>query len=572
MIDIGALGQGGVIKDTPKYDSPPNMFTDVMDMDFEMAGVTPAVEEQGVFPEMQGVPFLLDFVSGASGALYPVYLTANKAYYINAGVHQEITREEGAGGLYSATPVFRWNGGFFHGAMVWTNGFDVPQAWDPGKPEEPLINLPAWPESIRVRLIRPFLNFLVGLGYNNGTGLFDSQTLIWSDISDPGLLPPNWDITDPASRAGAFSLTATSDPIVEAEILGNELFIYKADSVWSMRFVGGNQVMSFSPRFTDRGVLAPKCVVAYGASHFVVGKNGFYLHNGSSVKDIGQGIIADFFYADVNNEAVSACFALHEEARNRIWVFYPSGTSQYADKVLIWSYKTDTWTFRKVQQAICGARGKMASYGTSGTWDSYGEDWASDLGLWSSDDSVWSTSAQWDLLPASLTWDDISVAGTQKSIHYCSNVISGNLVHDPLTNTMTDGLVTYIGSNPFAPIWYVPKDGPRRQGYAERINLCVIEKDALGNFTVNRAVYKHLTEMYPEVLNNPVEFRVGIQAFPNAPVDWGEWELFSPEVDIKLDPNITEKFLAIAFRGQANNAGPWVLSGIALNIQQQGRY
>lgn len=572
MIDIGALGEGGVIKDTPKYDSPPNMFTEVIDMDFEISGVTPAVEEQGVFPDMLGVPFLLDFVNGASGTVYPVYLTDKKAFYINAGVHIDITRDEVGGGEFSASPIARWNGGFFHGAMVWTNGNDAPQTWNPGVPEQPLKDLEAWPDSLRVGLIRPFLNFLVGLGYNNGTGFFDRQTLIWSDVADPGLLPPNWDITDPASRAGVYSLTATSDPIIEAEVLGNELFIYKADSVWSMRFVGGTQVMSFSPRFSDRGVLAPKCVVAYGASHFVVGKNGFYIHNGSSVKDIGIGLITDFFYADVNNEVVHACFALHEEARNRIWIFYPSGTNKFADKVLIWSYRTDTWTFRNVQQAVCGARGKMGSYGTSGTWDSYGEDWASDLGLWGSDDSVWSTSASWDLLPPSLTWDDISVTGTQKSIHYCSNLVPGSTVYDPLTNKTTDGLVTYIGSNPYPPIWYVPKDGGRRRGYAERTNLCVIEKDSTGAYTVDRAVYKHLTELYPEVLNNPVEFRVGTQQFPNGPVTWDDWALFSPDVDIKLDPNITEKFLAIAFRGQANNAGPWVLSGIALNIQQQGIY
>lgn len=572
MIDIGALGQGGVIKDTPKYDSPPHMVTDVMDMDFELEGVTPAVEEQAVFSDMKGTPLLLDFVNGASGSIYPVYLTEKKAFYINASVHHEITRSSDAGGDYSATPLFKWNGGFFHGEMVWTNGMDIPQAWNPSKPDEPLVNLPGWPEALRVRVMKPFLNFLVGLGYNNGAGAFDSQTLIWSDIADPGLLPPNWDVTNPASRAGTFSLTATSDPIIDAEVLGNELFIYKADSIWSMRFVGGNQVMSFSPRFTDRGVLAPHCVVPYGARHFVVGKNGFYIHNGNSEQDLGLGLVTDFFYSDLNQNNIAGCFALHEEARNRIWIFYPSIGSTYADKALIWSYRTDTWTFRRVQQAVCGARGKMDSYGTSGIWDSYGEAWSDDVGKWNSDTSVWSVSSSWDTLPSILTWDDVSVAGTQKSIHYCSFVDQTAVHYDSNTNTSTDGVVSYPGANTFAPIWYIPKDGVRRQGYAERLNLCVIEKDNTGGYTVDRTVYKHLTEIYPEVLYDNIEFRVGTQQFPNGPVTWEDWVLFSPDTDIKLDPNITEKFLAIAYRGTSKTTGPWILSGISLNVQKQGRY
>lgn len=571
MIDIGVLGQGGVIKDTPKYDSPPNLFTEVIDMDFELEGVTPAVEEEAVFSDMQGIPFLLDFVQGASGALYPVYLTADKAFYINSGIHKEITRNTPDGG-YNAIPLFKWNGGFFHGEMVWTDGVDVPQAWNPATPEVPLVNLPNWPENLRVRLIRPFLNFLVGLGYNNGTGFFDSQTVIWSDVADPGTLPPNWDITDPASRAGAFSLTSTSDGILEAEVLGNELFIYKADSVWSMRFVGGTQVMSFSPRFSDRGVLASNCVAAYGSNHFVVGKTGIYLHNGASTKDLGLGLINDFFYADLNGEALHNCFVIHEEAKNRIWIFYPALGSDYANKALIWSYRTNTWTFRNVQQAICGTKGKMNSYGTSGTWDSYGSTWADDVGKWSTDSFVWSTNSTWDSLPTSLIWDEVLASGTQRTIHYCSFVNSDSLVYDPDLNQSTDGLISYPGSNPFAPIWYIPKEGARRQGYAERTNLCVIEKDSSGAFTVDRTVYKHLTELYPEVLNDDVEFRVGTQAFPDGPVDWSEWVVFSPDVDIKLDPNVTEKFLAIAFRGTKSLTGPWVLSGYSLNLQKQGRY
>jgi hypothetical protein len=572
MIDIGQLNEGGIVKDTPRFDLPPKFFTDGIDIDFEVNGVAPAVEEQPVFAGMRGNPLLLDFVDGGSGSVYPVYLTETDGYVISSGIHLSITRSNAEGGKYAVSPIFKWNGGFFHGVMVWTNGLDIPQTWSPFDPDTPMRNLSNWPFKLRVKLIRPFLNFLVGLSYSAGDGAFDEQTIIWSNIADPGRLPADWNITDPASRAGAYSLTATSDPILEAQDLGNEFYIYKASSVWVMRNIGGTLVMGFSPKFSDRGILAPRCLASFNSSHFVVDKGGFYLHNGTSLKDVGEGRIKEFFYADLNPAKPEEVFVQHEEAKNRIWIFYPSGKSVYADKALIWNYKYDTWTFRQVQQASCGAKGLLSSYGTSGTWDSYGDDWETDPGSWESDPSVWTTGNSWDSLPEALTWDDQAITGTQRSIHYCSHVNLENVIYTPSTGTSTDGVLTWNGDSLYPPIWYIPRDGVRRQGYVERLNLSVAEQDAMGAYSIDRSVFKHLTELYPEVLQTSIEIRVGTQSVHNGVVTWGDWVLFDPEKENKIDPNVTEKFLAVAFRGVSVSPNKWVLAGYSLNVNKQGRY
>lgn len=572
MIDIGDLNTGGVIKDAPRYDLPPKFFTEVNDVDFEVMGAVPAVEEQPVFADVKGNPLLLDFVNGTSGTVYPVYLTATDGYVISSGVHIKITRLDDDGGQYQVNPYFKWNGGFFHGVMVWTDGLDIPQTWSPFTPDEPMQNLTNWPTGLRVRLIRPFLNYLVGLSYSTGNGAFGEQTVIWSNIADPGTLPPDWNITDPASRAGAYSLTATSDPIIEAHELNSELYIYKANSVWVMRYVGGTLVMGFSPKFSDRGILAPRCLASFNSSHFVIDKSGFYLHNGTSARDIGEGEVVDFFYKDLNSLRPEAVFVQHEEAKNRIWIFYPSGTSEYADKVLIWNYKLNTWTFRTVQQAACAARGLMSSYGTSGTWDSYGDDWQADNNTWSSDFSTWSVSNSWDELPNDLTWDEQAITGTQRSLHYCSFIDTASRSYNPSTGVSTDGKVSWSGDSTYPPIWYIPKDGIRRAGYLERLNLSVTERDSTGAYSVDRTVFKHLTELYPEVIDYPIEIRVGTQEVHNGTVTWESWVLFDPAVDIKLDPNVTEKFLAVAFRGVPSFPFKWVLSGYSMNVNKMGRY
>lgn len=572
LISISKLDQGGVNKDLPRYDLPPSVFTEADNVDFEDGGVVPAVEEVGVFSGVLGTPLHLEFVDGTGDSVHPVYLTTDKGYVIFSNQHKEITRNSDDGGRYSAGLFHKWNGGFFHGHMVWTNGLDVPQVWDPSSPETPMKNLPNWPSSIRVGLIRPFLNFLVGFNYTNQTGEKSAQVVIWSDITDPGSLPPNWDVTSPTSKAGVFSLTASSEEILEAQELNGMMYIYKKTSIWTMRNVGGTFVMNFSPSFQNRGVLAPRCVLPLAGEHFCVDRLGFYVHNGSTIRDVGNSVILDHFFQTLNDVALYSVFLIHEEAKQRIWIFYPTGTNRFADKALIWNYQKNTWTFRDVQQAICGAPAAMDSYGSTGVWDQYNEAWEDNSLAWETNPSLWLTQTTWDSIPTNVFWDDLPAKRAQRSLHYASNVDSATVTFDPITGLSTDGKITWIGSSAYPPLWYIPKDGKRRQGYLERANLSVTEQDSLGAFSVDRTVYKHLVELYPEVESFPVEIRWGIQEKANAPVQWEGWQLFSPDVDIKLDPNITEKFLALAFRGVDGSPYKWKLSGYSLTLHVAGRY
>lgn len=571
LIEIGQLGSGGLILDRPSFDLPSHFFTNGYDIDFDHRGVIPSVKEIGVFSALQGNPLYVELANGVREAVYPVYLTATSGFVILGTEHINITRPVGDGGGYHASLTDIWNGGFFHGYYVWTNGVDVPQTWTPKDPTTPMTNLLNWPSQWRVSVIRPFLNFLIGLSFNNGTGFYDEQTIVWSDICDPGTLPNTWEIL-PTTRAGIYSLTATSDRILTAEQLGSELFIYKEDSVWAMRFVGGTGVFAFDTRFNDRGLLNQRCVLQVGRMHFCIDKNMFYTHNGTSVTPVGLGEVCDFFYADLNHSAKDSVFIQHEEIKRRVWIFYPSANNEYADRVLIWDYVKGTWTFRRVAEALCAAKGFMDSYGSLGSYDDFSEIWANDSQTWDSDPLSWGTVLSYDALSLSVTYEDQAVSGVERSIHYASFVDPSQVIYDPLLNKSTYKDVSWIGDSPYPPLYYVADRGPRKEGYIERKNLAIIGRDEQGAPTVNRSIIKHLTELWPEVTAGSLEVRVGTQAFFESEVVWEDWVLFDPSIDIKLDPNISEKFLAIAFRSIPLSTNAWQLSGYGLSLSLAGRY
>lgn len=571
LIEIGQLGSGGLILDRPRFDLPAHFFTDGYDVDFDYQGVTPAVKEIGVFSSLQGTPLYIELANGLQGAVYPVYLTATAGYVILGAEHTPITRSAIQGGPYNANLINIWNGGYFHGYYVWTNGADVPQTWTPKDPSVPMSNLVNWPANWRVATIRPFLNFLVGLSFNNGQGFYDEQTVVWSDLCDPGTLPKTWEVL-PTSRAGIYSLTATSDRILTAEQLGNELFIYKEDSIWTMRFVGGTGVFAFDTRFNDRGLLNPRSVVQIGRMHFCIDKNMFYTHNGTSVTPVGLGEVCDFFYGDLNQSAKESVFVQHEEVKRRIWIFYPSGNEQYANKVIIWDYAKGTWTFRRVAEVICATKGFMETYGSLGTYDGFSEIWANDTQAWDSDTLSWDSILTYDSLPLSVTYDDQAVAGVERSIHYASYVDPTQVTYNSASNTSSYKDVSWIGNDNYPPLFYVPDKGLRKAGYIERRNLAIIGRDDQGMPTVDRSLIKHMTELWPEITMGRVEIRVGTQPYFEGEVSWEDWVLFDPNTDIKIDPNISEKFIAVAFRTPTNLTDGWRLAGYSMSISAAGRY
>lgn len=568
MIEIGRLDSGGVNKDTPYFRLAPNEFNDVLNVDFENEGVVPSVKEQGAFPGVEGNPVHMEEVEGAGGLFNFVYFTEDRAFSWAGGAFHEITNVEGMG---VATEANRWNGGFYHGWWIWTNGDDVPQKWNPHIPTNPMQDLDNWPPGVLVRFIVPYLNFLVGLSYTSVDAGFSKQTVLWSDQADPGTLP-NWDITDPTSKAGVFSLTADSDPIEGAFELRGELFIYKRSSIWSMRYVGGTFVMSFAPRFRERGVLNSRCVVPLEGAHFCVDRAGFYIHNGVSIKSVGEGKVWDFFSDQFSVETLSSVFLEYEEAKNRIWIFYSTKGSFHADRVLIYSLRNETWTFRSVQQASCAVRGTMQNIGSSLPWDHFYAIWEGDVLGWGTDNSNWGAPVTWDNHTEMTVWNDAATGGVQRSIHYASFIDTAKTVFDPDTGLSTSEDVQWLGSTQYPPIWYVGKSGERLQGYLQRVGFCVLEQDASGAYFIDQTVYKHLTELYVELDDSSIEIRVGTHPNTKTPVTWGEWVPFDPLVDLKLDPHCTDKYLALEFRGIEGSPFRWRLSGFSLNVQNGGRY
>lgn len=572
---VGQLDQLGIIKDLPAYNLPVNAFSDGENVVFDQGGVRPGVKERDIYPEVLFDPWKIEAAPIGKSQTVWFYLGAQKAALISSFQHFDVTRISGD---YTANIDIGWNGGFFQGIPIFNNGFDVPQQADPNNLTTPLIDLENWPATLRVEVLRPFGTFLIGLIRSSlsDPGIFDRQTLVWSDTADPGTVPDNWDFDDPASKAGVKTFSDKGDRLIDCLPLRNENIIYKEDSIHRMRFIGGTLVFAFSLLFDEIGILSQDCVVAFGNRHFFLSTNDMYVHNGIEILPVATRRMKDTFFKELDPVFKDRTFVKHYDEAQQIWICYCTVGNSRCNRALIWNYEEDNFTIRDLPQISDIAKGVLDA-ALLVTWASVNESWEtpglleSEEATWDSSSVIWDADVTWGGQPDSITWGFQSSPSIEFSLIMATDIQGVAAVYNPASNTSEVTGVTYAGSHDRPPMWHVPTKGARFQGRVLRIGLAISGSDQEGNPTVNRTLQKTFTEFWPEI-EGRVEIRFGSQETAKSEVVWKAWEEFDSNLDDKLDLFITTKFLAIEVRGMTGSDEDWLYSGYQLLVAKGGRY
>ena len=237
-LELGQLGSGGLIEDIKSYDLPPNIFNDTLNVEFDSFAIRPMVKEVAVFDPLPETREPIAFIQGFVAGDVLVYVAACEdsiwLWYMNT--------------WYNITPAefndsTDWNLFNFNGYIIVHSPNNYPFYFNPFDFHKPLEVIPSWPEAYFTQYLFGISGFLMGLGLTSGDGYFDRQLVFWSDISEIGQLPANFAFTDPASRAGFVTLPDAEDFIVAKE-LQNYYVIYRSNSIYNVRFIGGNSVFS----------------------------------------------------------------------------------------------------------------------------------------------------------------------------------------------------------------------------------------------------------------------------------------------------------------------------------------
>jgi hypothetical protein len=382
MLDLNRIpvkNPVGIVSDPQPTDIPLATWNYAENVRFKNGKTTKAQGHSSVFPQpIEGPLFLMP------------YLSDNTPYWFSAGATQ-IFRTQGTSwqnvsrstvGGYSATPANNWSGGFLNSVAILNNPSDTPQVMQPN--ESRFKDLPYWPANYRCRIMRPFKNYLVALNITQNS-VEQNTTVKWSSPADPGEVPFTWDVTDATNDAGENFLADTPGAIVDGKKLKDSFIIYKEDSVYAMRYVGGVYVFQFQQLFDDVGMLSTNCCAEFDGKHFVVGQGDVYIHNGVTKQSVIDGKMKVYLYNAIKSAGVSNVFVVPDYNSSEMWICFQGTSSQgldgTADTALIWNWVENHWTIRDLPNIV------HATYGVvdpqqSDAWDDDGAAWETDTTPW----------------------------------------------------------------------------------------------------------------------------------------------------------------------------------------------
>lgn len=409
----------------------------------------------------------------------------------------------------------RYTGGMFNGVLILNNSKDVPWMWG-GNTASPAATLTAWNANWRAKSIRPFKNFLVALGMTK-SGTSYPHMVKWSNLAVPGAVPSSWDETNPANDAGEVDIAETADVIVDALQMGDQLIIYKERSMYSMRFVGGQDIMAFQRLPGETGMLARGCAVDTPVGHVVLTAGDVVVHQGGPATSIADGTIRKFIFNNMNSIRAERSFVCLNPQKHEVLVCFPSVDSETCDTAAVWNWDSKVWGIRQLSNVTYGATGQINANSTILQWDS--------------DSDAWDTDAS--------TWDENEYAANESRLILAR---VGNI-------SAFDVGTTDFGSTVASRL--------------ERTGMSL--GDAYSNKLI-RAVYPRIDAPTGTVVN----ITIGGAMDARSPVTWGTPVPFTVGSQIKADAFASGRFLALRIEGTGFEQ--WRIRSLDLDVQQMGAY
>lgn len=409
----------------------------------------------------------------------------------------------------------RWTGGAFNGVLILNNGKDAPWMWG-GNVATPASALTGWTSTWRAQSIRPFKNFLVALNVTKGTTSYPHMVK-WSNPAVPGAVPNSWDETVPANDAGEVDIAETPDVIVDALQFGDQLIIYKERSMYSMRFVGGNEIFAFQRLPGNEGMLARGCAVDTPIGHVVLTAGDVVVHQGQGVASLADGLIRRFIFSTMNSLQSQRSFVVANPQKSEVLICFPSADSEVCDTAAVYNWITKTWGVRTLQGVTYGATGQINANSTLLQWDADNDAWETDPSAWSENE-------------------------------YAAN--EARLIFARTTNISAFD----VGNTDFG------------QPITSKLERTGITLDDSYTNKLIRAVYPRIDAATGAVVN----VTLGAAMNASEPVVWGPTKPFTVGADHKVDYFMQGRYLAMRIEGTAFD--PWRIRSLDLDLVPTGAY
>ncbi len=526
IIPVNNLDEFGVIEDSPSHLLPPNAWTQAQNIRFrdgfveKMLGDTATMGTPGIAPyHLQPV--------GTPTTFWWMYMGLSKVYATDGSSHFDITRT--VGGNYSATEDELWTSGVLGGVPFCNNGFDAPQAWTSVSGGTPLVALANWPANTTCKSLRAFKNFLVAMDVTESSVRYP-HLIRWSHPAEPGAVPTSWDYTNTALDAGRRMIGDSGDFLVDGIALGSIFLLYKENSVYSMQYVGGQQIFNTDQLTLAAGMIAKRCAVEFKQGmHAVFSDGDLITVDGTNVVSIADKRVRKYVFSRIDGTYYRRSFVLYNRNEKEVWFAFPESGQTRPSLVAVWNYVDNKWGFRELPAGSGGAIGVVDSSASSDAWSSA-------VGSWDSD---------------AAPWDSRLYNPSMRKL----------VLADPVGTRLllADNSATFVSGSMTALV--------EREGLALPLSL----RDSA---PPDATVWKQFLNIWPQftgAAGTQIEVQVGVQADAQSATVWQGSQIFTIGTSTKVDClGAAGRLLSLRFK--TTGTATWKLSSYEVEFNARGKF
>lgn len=196
------------------------------------------------------------------------------------------------------------------------------------------------PESASQILVSQNDKHLLAFGcqpYNGSPGEFDPLLIRWASQDDPLMWEPL------STNSAGFIRVSRGSRIIRAIPNRQEILVLTDASLYSLQFTGTTDVFALQELGDNISVMSSRAVTTTNNITYWMGVDKFYMYDGR-VKPLPT-TVRQYVFQDFNFAQSDQVISGTNEGFNEVWWFYPSGTSDWVNRYVIYNYLENCWYF-----------------------------------------------------------------------------------------------------------------------------------------------------------------------------------------------------------------------------------
>jgi len=171
---------------------------------------------------------------------------------------------------------------------------------------------------------------------------FDPLLIRWASQDAPQVWAPS------TTNSAGFLRISRGSKIVRAITTRQEIVVITDASVSSLQFTGTTDVFSLQELSNSTSIISPRAAAVASNVVFWMGEDKFYMYDGR-VQPLPT-TLREYVFKDLNYAQSDQIISGTNEGFNEIWWFYPSRTSTWNDRYVVFNYLEQAWYYGTMER------------------------------------------------------------------------------------------------------------------------------------------------------------------------------------------------------------------------------